>query len=117
MFGCTAYIHVPKDERGKLDLKTRKCILLGYGSVQKGYRVFYHLTQKVLHSRNVKFEERESGIPQFKSEKSVQQPLILYQMDETEYNDGQNVEGNGTSEESSTLETQQVPPRRSTREW
>ena len=43
----------------------------------------------------MKFDERESGIPQFESEKSVQQPLILYQMDETEYNDGENVEGNG----------------------
>ena len=88
--------------------------------MQKGYRVFDHFTQKVLHSRNVKFDERESGIPQFESEKSVQQPLILHQMDETEYNDGKNVEGNGTSEESSTLETQpqivEVPPRRSTRE-
>ena len=37
VFGCTAFIHVPKDERGKLDSKTRKCILLGYGSLQKGY--------------------------------------------------------------------------------
>ena len=88
--------------------------------MQKGYLVFDHLTRKVFHSRNVKFDERESGSPQFESEKSVQQPLILYQMDETEYNDGENFEGNGTSEESSTLETQpqivEVPPRRSTRE-
>ena len=37
MFRCTAYIHVPKDEREKLDLKTKKCVLLGY-SVQKGLR-------------------------------------------------------------------------------
>ena len=54
----------------------------------------------------MKFDERERGIPQFESVKSVQQSLILYQMDETEYNDGENVEGNGTSEESSILETQ-----------
>ena len=40
VLGCTAYINVPKDERGKLDSKTRKCILLGYKSVQKGYRIF-----------------------------------------------------------------------------
>lgn len=40
VFGSIAYVHVPKDERGKLDSKTKKCILLGYGSVQKGYRVF-----------------------------------------------------------------------------
>ena len=28
-FGFTAYAHVPKDERKKLDSKARKCILLG----------------------------------------------------------------------------------------
>ena len=33
VFGCTGYVHIPKDERGKLDSKTRKSILLGYGSV------------------------------------------------------------------------------------
>ncbi len=45
LFGCTAYTYLPKDERGKLDSKTKKCTLLGYGSMQKGYRVFDHVTQ------------------------------------------------------------------------
>ena len=31
-FGCCAYVHIPKVERRKLDVKTRKCILLGYGN-------------------------------------------------------------------------------------
>ncbi len=31
VFGCTAYVQIPKDE---LDSKTKNCILLGYGSVQ-----------------------------------------------------------------------------------
>ena len=35
VFGCTAYVHVPKDERGKLDSKTKRCTLLGNGSVRK----------------------------------------------------------------------------------
>ena len=61
VFGCTAYVHVSKDERGKLDSKTKKCTLLGYGSVRKGYRVFDQLTWKVSYSRNVKFDERERG--------------------------------------------------------
>ena len=37
VFGCRAYGHVPKDERGKLDSKAKKCILLGYGEDMKGY--------------------------------------------------------------------------------
>lgn len=36
VFGCTAYAHVPKDERQKLDLKSRKCVMLGYGTETKG---------------------------------------------------------------------------------
>ena len=31
VFGCSAYAHVPKAERRKLEPKTRKCVLLGYG--------------------------------------------------------------------------------------
>ncbi len=82
VFGCTAFVHVAKDERGKLDSKTRKCILPGYGSVQKGYRVFDHLTQKVLYSRNVKFDERKIGRPPVEEEVSAQHPLILDSVDE-----------------------------------
>ena len=37
-FGCTVYAHIPKDER-KLDRKSKKCILLGYGTETKGYRL------------------------------------------------------------------------------
>ena len=37
VFGCKAYSHVPKDERGKLDCKARMCILLGYEEQTKGY--------------------------------------------------------------------------------
>lgn len=37
VFGCQAFVHVPKDERKKLDSKSRKCILLGHGTTTKGY--------------------------------------------------------------------------------
>ena len=40
IFGCDAYAHVPKDERGKLDSKARKCIFVGYPSEFKGYRLY-----------------------------------------------------------------------------
>ena len=32
VFGCSAYAHVPKIERRKLDAKARKCVMLGYGA-------------------------------------------------------------------------------------
>ena len=52
------------------------CILLGYGSVGKRYRVFDPLIQKFSYSRNVKFDEQENG-PSVEEEESVQHPLIL----------------------------------------
>ena len=57
MFGCAAYVHVPKAERHKLDSKTRKCVLLGYGANQKGYRLHDLERMKVIHSRDVVFDE------------------------------------------------------------
>ena len=31
VFGCRAFVHIPKDERSKLDPKAKQCIFLGYG--------------------------------------------------------------------------------------
>ena len=61
VFGCTAYAHahahahahVPKDERQKLDLKSRKCVLLGYGTETKGYRLYDPKRERVFYSRDV----------------------------------------------------------------
>ena len=55
--GCSAYALVPKVERSKLDSKTRKCVLLGYGSNQIGYRLYDLDCKKVVHSRDVTFDE------------------------------------------------------------
>jgi len=57
IFGCSAYAHVPKVERHKLDPKARKCVLLGYGTTQKGYRLYDLTRMKVIHSRDFVFDE------------------------------------------------------------
>ena len=62
VFGCQAYAQIPKDERKKLNSKTRKCILMGYGTETKGYRLYDPHRQKVFFSRNVVFNERECGL-------------------------------------------------------
>ena len=67
-FGCVAYAHIPKDERQKLDSKSRKCIFLGYGTDTKGYRLYDCDHSRVLYSRDVLFDESS-----FKVEKSTQQ--------------------------------------------
>ena len=61
-FGCAAYAHIPKDERQKLDPKTRKCIFLGYGCETKGYRLYDPRRERILFSRDVLFNESDHGI-------------------------------------------------------
>ena len=61
-FGCTAYAHIPKDERKKFGSNARKCVFLGYETETKGYRLYDCERQRVIFSRDVKFNESEFGI-------------------------------------------------------
>jgi transposase InsO family protein len=40
VFGCDAYVHVPKENRSKLDKKAEKCIFIGYKDGLKGYKLW-----------------------------------------------------------------------------
>lgn len=57
IFGCTAYAHIPRDERSKFAPKALKCILVGYWETQKGFRLWDPVTRCVRISRDVKFDE------------------------------------------------------------
>lgn len=50
-FGCICYVHVPKSNRTKLDPKALKCVFLGYGVNQKGYKCFHPSTRHYFVSR------------------------------------------------------------------
>ena len=39
VFGCLCYTHVNKDKIEKFDTKARSCIMLGYGTETKVYRL------------------------------------------------------------------------------
>ena len=53
VFGCKAFVHIPRDERSKLDAKTRQCIFIGYGKDEFGYKFYDHVEKKLVRSRNV----------------------------------------------------------------
>ena len=57
IFGCTAYMHVPKETRKKWDSKTKKCTFVGYSLTSKGYRLYDASTGKIHISRDVLFDE------------------------------------------------------------
>ena len=61
VFGCQAFAHIPKDERKKLDSKSRKCVLLGYGMTTKGYRLYDPVKKRVFQARDVIFNEQKCG--------------------------------------------------------
>ena len=82
-FGCTAYAHVLKDERQKLDSKSRKCFL-GYGSETKGYRLYDPKRKRVFFSRDVLFNESDVGIEKEPSEQKEKQYVELDNFHEEE---------------------------------
>ena len=57
VFGCTCFVHVQASHHDKLDPRSMKCVFLGYSSTQKGYNCFNPVTNKIVVSRDVKFEE------------------------------------------------------------
>ena len=50
VFGCDAYVHVPKEKRTKLDNKSKKCIFIGYKDGLKGYNLWYPEIRKVVYN-------------------------------------------------------------------
>jgi hypothetical protein len=62
--GCLAYAHVPKEERGKLNPKSKALIMLGYGECVKGYRLYDKDRRQVIYSKDVIFNELKNGFGQ-----------------------------------------------------
>ena len=60
VFGCRAFVHVPKDERSKLDKKAMQCIFIGYGEDEFGYRFYDPVEKKLVRSRDVQFMEDQT---------------------------------------------------------
>jgi hypothetical protein len=48
VFGCDAYVHVPKEKRSKLDNKVEKCIFIGYKDGVKGYKLWNPVIRKTI---------------------------------------------------------------------
>ncbi|KAJ0013304.1 hypothetical protein Pint_20997 [Pistacia integerrima] len=72
-----AFVHIHKDERFKLDMKTRQCIFIAYGLDEFGYRLYDPVKKKLVRSCDVMFMEDQSIKDVEKADKVVPQ-----------YNDG-----------------------------
>ncbi|KAJ0080613.1 hypothetical protein Patl1_23435 [Pistacia atlantica] len=56
----TAFVHIPRDERSKLDMKTRQCIFIGYGLDEFDYKLYNPVEKKPVRSRDVVFMEDQT---------------------------------------------------------
>lgn len=107
-FGCVCYAHIAKDERKKLDAVARRCVLVGYGSEVKGYRLYDPDRKKVFFSRDVRFNESEVGF----KESDVVEPVELEVDDSSHTADGADVDGHEVADQQDGT---QLVPRRSER--
>ena len=111
MFGSDAYAHVPRDERVKFDTKTRKCIMIGYGNVTKGYRLYDAIEGKIIYSRDVQFNEKVEECPQNTEDTAKSD----YQLT-VEFSEGSEIEmDHDVTQSEQVKESSLLEPRRSTR--
>lgn len=57
VFGSTAYMHIPKQFRKKLDDKAKKVVLVGYQDESSNYRLYDLKKRSIVVSRDVVFNE------------------------------------------------------------
>ena len=143
IFGCEAFVHIPKEHRSKLDNKSMRCIFLGYADSEFGYRLWDPVNNKVIRSRDVIFNElemykRHTGNMEVKkiANRFVEQQENIPPLQEENYeqhaesggqqagNNGQQVDNGGQQEEGilqqplQEVQVENIPPelvRRSNR--
>lgn len=59
VFGCIAYVHLHSHQRTKLEARALKCVFVGYGLTQKGYKCYDPLSKRFFVSMDVTFHELE----------------------------------------------------------
>jgi hypothetical protein len=89
VFGCDAYVHIPKENRSKLDKKDEKCIFIGYKDGLKGYKLWNPETKKVVYSRDVVFREikdvfKQEVLPREEEPEKIEFELKDNESDSTE---------------------------------
>ena len=60
VFGCKTFVHVLKDERPKLDAKTRQCIFIGYDLDEFGFKLYDSIEKELARSRDIIFMDNQT---------------------------------------------------------
>ncbi|KMQ82338.1 copia-like retrotransposable element protein [Lasius niger] len=62
VFGCLAYVNTPKQLRNKLEMRAKMGILVGYAMQTRGYRIWVRDENKIVETKNVRFNEDIRGV-------------------------------------------------------
>jgi hypothetical protein len=57
-FGCEAFVHIDKENRTKLESKSKKCTFIRYDVVDFGYQLWDYENNTIIRSRDVIFNEK-----------------------------------------------------------
>ena len=84
-FGCEAFVHINKENRTKLEEKSKKCTFIGYGVNDFGYRYYDYEEHKIIRSRDVIFNEKvlyKDHMQEKKQEKENREYTVLDEITE-----------------------------------
>ena len=84
-FGCEAFVHIDKENRTKLEAKSKKCTFIGYGVNDFGYRLYDYENHKIIRSRDVIFNEKvlyKNQLQEKKQEKENKEYAVLDEITE-----------------------------------
>ncbi|KAG6738200.1 hypothetical protein POTOM_057808 [Populus tomentosa] len=76
VFGCRAFVHVPRDERSKFDSKTKQCIFLGSEDDEFGYRLWDPKEKKIVRNKDVIFFEDQT-IEDFEQKEKIESTTFI----------------------------------------
>ena len=91
-------------------MKTHKCIMVGYGDVTKGYRLYDATEGKIIHSHDVQFNEKVKECQQNKQDTAKSDYQLI-----VEFSEASEIEMDDTTQPEQVQESSPLEPRRSTR--
>jgi hypothetical protein len=86
-FGCEAFVHIDKENRKKLESKSKKCTFIGYGVNDFGYHLWDYENNKIIRSRDVIFNEKvlyKDHLQGRKHEEEKQEYMVFDEITEKE---------------------------------
>ncbi|KAI5343342.1 hypothetical protein L3X38_011218 [Prunus dulcis] len=110
VFGSLCFVHVPTELRHKLEPKSTKGVFVGYATCEKGYRVFDPVSNKLLLSRDVTFDEENAWLWTDKNDSVMTTYSIENQVDLDLKSDSSNENSTGTPQTLDMQESTSLTP-------